>query len=105
MTVLDRLDALRTEATPGPWASALDAIVIHADDSGVDFAAANDALAASAVNALPALLRIARAAAKLDREMAEEHSAFTGDGTYERYLRYRTEAELTDALSDLEANT
>lgn len=102
MSVLDRLEALRAEATPGPWT----------DDSGYRVREAegevitegkympgwnghDSTLIAETHNALPALLRIARAA----------------DSFLDLNLGYMVEpmqeatAELRSALSDLEANT
>lgn len=119
MTVLDRLNALRTEATPGPWhwlsgnetdqwaapdqviryrvlESAGRAVLQHAQTWQIRDAEAD--LIVAAVNALPALLRIARAA----RPMANLPHPLSAD---EREQWLTRQAELRSALSDLEANT
>lgn len=91
--ILDRLEQLRTEATPGEWKRNGPFVIAEPGQLIVEkrglFVAANLHLIVAAVNALPALLRIARAAeAHVRGGWCESNAAG---------------AELRSALSDLEA--
>lgn len=108
MTVLDRLDALRTEATPGPWIE--DAGYRVRDAAGVvitegkhmtGWNGRDSALIVAAVNALPALLRIARAAEVALAALVEEIDWYPNNEAPEATVK--ATAELRSALSDLEA--
>ena len=63
--MIDELERLLAQATPGPWET--DEFAINAGDQmvaeaygGIKYAATNAALIAAAVNALPAFVRLAR---------------------------------------------
>lgn len=123
MNVVDRLDVLRTEATPGPWeilhgwsTEKYAANVTQADDAepreGHDLSNVahslrvdDAALIVAAVNALPALLRIARAAAAWDAHVKAGEKPAGSLAAMQRWMDEQEPLadELRSALSDLEA--
>ena len=79
MTTLDELARLLAEATPGPWkqdSSLVYAGGFHGDCFDTEQWCASDAdaaLIAAAVNALPKLLRLARAAGAVVEDPSREN--------------------------------
>ena len=111
MSILDELERLLSEAKQGPWVVeiAVDgtASVISEDDYSVALAyryatdnnsdgSENAALIAAAVNALPALVRVARAALGAQADIVATMRAWGDDGA-------PPYPDLAAALAELEA--